>query len=754
MMASSRFPHAKLLGLPTMTAEKAICKDDIVALSARNGDASDIHILRREHMEISHYKSWTTSGEIHSLCLFRVSDIAFIVTGSVVDARMWISVYSLNGRKIASTAIDAAPGTYHLDNPSRCDELQLTSRADGYSQRDGMDQLDYDAPTSICVVREGDDGVDLVLGTRSGRIVNLRVSENTPGHIAWTSDKIGMALIDVFPAPALFKNAPVAFACCDDDLIVMTDFSRPGARFQAKYKVWATDARESWVASPPIHWVHSLGRNLSGHPDSTTVLLLSGSTLLLADLWPHDAPVPRTIPLKDSPTRIIISHTWDCLVVGLVRDDRPTLAFMDAETGQTIAAPCDKYKSPKEYIKGLGTPNDRIFGLYEWSFDKNGSKFCFIVVTTKLGNLVVVSVEKTKDATVDDTHEEDQAHPGHAHKLDFWTRNMKQHSEPIYSIVGDGDGLIYCVDRTIHWDVLDMVEKKLVAVKQFELDSPVTSLRLVDGKILALTTMHSLVAIDHRARGESMKLLHADKVTRATTHMVDVGDAASSTDQLPVTLLSDQAGGITGVWIPWGKEIQEMSVAFNAILASPVRRFVRARTRQTWSEAYRPGRYGTLPASQDGAGILGVSLDGSLQQLTLLNLDLWRFLCLIQNLARMDTTLSAYTYQHAVDGRSGDSIESLDEDRLGEIKPHSHPDKMQIDGDLMKRCFELRVLEHLIDEEEDGEVSVLFCRYLDALEEGRLTEEFREMMSEGRERLERYFELAYRVLAYLVALSL
>src|SRR5699024_10897718 len=118
---------------------------------------------------------------------------------------------------------------------------------------------------------------------------------------------------------------------------------------------------------------------------------------------------------------------------------------------ETLSVPSDKDHNPSDFVSGLGYPGDRIYGLYEWLYVKDGRTFAFILVATKDGRLLIISVNRVKARAGD----------GQVKRLHYWTRYKKVLGEPIYSIVGDDLGIIYCVDKVVHWEVLDLVEKKL-----------------------------------------------------------------------------------------------------------------------------------------------------------------------------------------------------------------------------------------------------------------------------------------------------
>lgn len=594
-----------------------------------------------------------------------------------------------------------------------------------------MDQgasTELEALTSISVADQGTDEIHLVLGTRCGSLITARVSDQSPDDISWNTEVIGVARVDVFPSSIPFEEESPTFACCDSRLLLLSEFSPRNCKFAKKQFIWLTDSNEPSMPSPPIHSIHRISQSLSGQSGHTSLLILAGSRLLLADFGLQVGNVPRSIPIHGTPTRIIFSQMLNCLVVAMITDHKPTLVFIDPDTGAIISVPTDKDKNHAEYISGLGHPDDKIHGLHEWLYKKDGKVFPFIIVTTHQGRLIIISTEKL------DT----RSREGENRQLRYWTRYKKQLRGPIYSIVGNEEGLLYCVEQTLHWETLDLAEKKLKPVKQFQLDSPATQLRIFKGKLFALTSLHSLEVIDYQSGEGTMELIHCDQVSRKTIHMVDVGNPADGYGQWPLTLVSDQAGSIIGLWVPLGQRDREFEVVFEGMLGSSVRRFIRARSRPLWLVDNTHRRFGTLPITHDGSDIIGVSLDGSMKQFSLLGLELWRFLLMVQTLAHQNYGMALFD-KTAINDKA--DIMSLD------LQPS--PRIMHIDGDLLKRCIKLHALEKSMISDE---TFALFCDHLDALEGGSLTTGFKD---EGEStRRNKYLELAYEILEFLVAPAL
>ncbi|KAL6858489.1 mono-functional DNA-alkylating methyl methanesulfonate N-term domain-containing protein [Trichoderma novae-zelandiae] len=702
--ASSRCLLGEALGIPDAAAESAFCIGHTVVFSTHIAPVSRLHVMKAEGIEFSLVGSWDALGEVTCVSIFSVSSNSFIAAGSMYNGVPWISIYSTTGEAIVSGAISSG-------------------------QADEGGSAELEALTNISVAHQGVDQVDLVLGTRCGSLITARISDQSPDNLTWNSEVIGVARVDIFPTSVPYTGTSTAFACCDNKLIFLSDFSPKDCKFNSKHYIWPTDLSDPQMACPPIHSVHRITQNLSGQDGHTSLLILAGSRLLLADFGPHIGNVPRPIPIGGTPSRIIFSQTLNCLVVALIIDDRPTLKFLDPDSGSTISVPTDKDRREVDFISGLGHYGDRVFGLHEWLYKKDGRVFPFILVTTQGGELIIVSTEKIHGRSAE----------GDSRQLRYWTRYKKRLPGEIFSITADAEGLIYCVNKTLHWEVLDLAERKLKPAKQFQLDSPATSLRVSKGKIFALTALHSLEVIDYQSTEDgSMELVHGDQIARRGVHMIDLGDPTDGHGRWPLTLVSDQVGVIAGLWIPLGQRDREFEVVFEAMLPSSVRRFVRAHSRPPWLVDSTQRRYGTLPSSHDRSDIIGVSLDGSLHQLSLLGLELWRLLFMIQTLAQTKGGITSLdTLQ--VDNR----VDVLDL----ELQPT--PKITHIDGDLLKRCLKLRNLETLVG---FGDAFDVYCYHLDAIGGGSYTVGFAQE-GEARRR-ERYFELGYEIIKFLIAPAL
>lgn len=543
--------------------------------------------------------------------------------------------------------------------------------------------------------------------------------KDVAGSVSIASERFGMTAASLSCSYGTGATDPTILVCCENALILV-GVDQPGgcrntAQLKTKYRVWPVDASKLDAMPAPVHFATAV--DMPSDDGITPILMISGSRLLLAELHQEPGPVPRSIPVDGVPNRIIYSHYTQCLVVAVTQDDKPTLLFINPDTGEDVGSPTDRNEAAVDYISGLGKAGDRIMGLTEWSYRRDGKVWNFIIVTTRGGRLIVVSTQKGASR--------EAAPPS----IRYWMRFKEELKEPIYSVVGYDEGLICCVGETIQWKVLDVKERMLKASKIFRLNSPATSLRISNGKLLALTSRESLVVVDYKEGDELLaRLCHEDSWRRKGTDFIEVAGTQPEEPRGSIILVADRDCGVGALWVPWQTPEKEFEVVLEAELAVSVRRFRRARTRAVWEQRQQSPKYGRLAATVDDAEILGVALNGSLHHFTLLSLEAWRLLRFIQNIALASEELCPC--RQLRDHRPVESAEPRPDGGL----------EMHVDGDILQRCLKKRALERLITRPEH--VS-RFMGLLEELDDGRQAVGLAANGDPGR-----HFQLAYEILEY------
>lgn len=542
-------------------------------------------------------------------------------------------------------------------------------------------------------VYESSEETVIVGGTRGGYFIQLEMELAEQIKVTtFTCEKLGTLPLDVIAAnPTAAAPQPHSVLLCfDSSVVLLEDYhAKNTGGFKKRNRVVPMDPGSE---KAEYFQISSIAKIPWGSTTSGPVLVVTGSRLLIAQLEPGPGTISRRIHLGGTPSRLMYSHVLRCLVVAATFDDRPTLTFMDPDTGEDLSRPTDRNREdPLQFIPGLGHRGDRIHSLCEWLYTKDEKTFSFILVTTNAGRLLVVSATKSEGM------------------VKFFTRYKKSISDtPIYAVCADADNIFFCAGCIVHWDKLDVVEKKIKSYATMVLASAATTLAVTRRKLYALTQNHSLEVIDLDLV-EQKKDLHVvgeglmEQRTRPATHMLDVGDLVNNSFLWPLTLLSDRECGVAGARVPEKGDGREFSIVLEAELPASVRRFRRGHTRPPWwrSKTTQP-RYGRIPSTVDDAEVLGVCLDGSMQHFTLLSTEAWRFLRLIQDAATQHDRCGIEDGSHAT-GRQF-------------TQPSTSPKaQLHVNGDILQSILTNRGLERLF--EADGNFG-LFKRFLEDLDNG------------------------------------
>jgi hypothetical protein len=384
--------------------------------------------------------------------------------------------------------------------------------------------------------------------------------------------------------------------------------------------------------------------DLSRHesiPDSDLrLLLISGTKIMWAQMDAATRAVPRHIPLQATPSRIVYAHDLQALIVAVnVCDEdsfsRTALRIIDPDSGEDITRPVNKSKEEVDYISGLGKEGERTLGLQRWQFKKENHSWWFILVCTSGGRVLVIDTKQVPDM---------QTSSGLAVQIS--TRHKFKCEGPITAMVAGDEGLFYCDNRILKWEVLDIAQKRFKKIHEYELPSPATSLVLENGTLYALTRSHSLITLelDPESAMPTMRPCSSDEVARHSLHMI-------STTVDNMCMVTDLDCTVTGLWC---QPSSDFTTIFEAELPSSIFRLRKCSTSFRGPEDWLCGKeLGAEIARLNNGDVLGNSIDGSMYQFTILEERLWRLLRFVQNLAERSPQICPYTYNRIPSSASG-----------------------------------------------------------------------------------------------------
>lgn len=599
--------------------------------------------------------------------------------------------------------------------------------------------VNLEAIVSMVVAPESLGNLVLLCGTRNGLLLTLEIDPSNLQVVSGASETIGATSVTLKRDEYCGSRTQFSVSC-DSKVYTLTTREVPiaGSRCgnwgrRSIIQIWLTDALRPDLQQPRIMSV-ARQRPRSSAGIHGRLLLVSGKTLLLADLGTEVKAVPRHIRIGGTPTRLFYSHNLEVLVVAASVNGKSTLLFIDPETGEDLSSPLERHGGlPADFVSGLGNPGERVFRLFEWSYVKAAQVWHFIIASTNTGRLLIISVEnqeliqkeisrprgvskktpngqEDQDAMSDfsgsDTSESDTERRS---KIEYYTRHKFKCPEPVYSVTSFADGLLWCSGEKLFCDILE--NKKFKRVAEYELPSPARSLKYQDGIIYALTNEHSLEVLRLVTDSGSYKIVrtHGDRISRFALHHAIL----DRTGDRPIHLLSDKHRSVVGLWPTENTKADTLETVFEGQLPYSVLRFRSANCRPTWDPVWNSNLNfdGISPHSMSQPEVLGLSIDGSLSNHTILEFHAWKFLRFLNNLCIRSPTVCEFTYMD----------DSMPLDTIMDPKIMMH-----VDGDILKRCLEDRKLEELLrlgeNTEEAARIFSKFCEVLQELHHGSLEE--------------------------------
>ncbi|KAK4231288.1 mono-functional DNA-alkylating methyl methanesulfonate N-term-domain-containing protein [Podospora fimiseda] len=686
---SARYVHSGFPCLHEATIMDACVMDECVAVSAHIESVFSIYIFKIDQtkLTLSHVRTINAGAEV--TCVSINSNFTLLVG-------LWDGSQPL----IGSCSLE------HTSNELAAEPLpKLLAIEQPNDYPTGLP--DIESIGSI-VSTQG----RVLVGTKSGELFTLVKDHSTHSRFKVVNyEKFGTTPAILTCHQIKSMADPILLLTCDTNLVSIEIDHKGQPR--TKSRVWPVDYEN--LGAPPLPVLRARVVDTPSEAGQAQILMISGSNLVLAELDDAPGPVQRSIELKSAPNKIIYSHFLRCLVVAVLKDDKPSLLFIDPNTGEDLSKPVSSKNQPVEFISGLGKERDRILCLNEWRFIKEGKIFYYLVVGTRNGNLLVIYSQRESDQTLEGPT-----------RIRYWTKWKKDYSEPVYSVLGYDEGLVFCTGLTLRWGRVDEFERRLKSQKSHDLESPATSLKISGDKLLAMTSKDSLIVVDHiRAENpgtpEKTTVHNVDPQRHRGGHFIET----QRTDGGSIVLISDIECNVGAFWIPWQTPDADVEMALRASLRASVRKFQVANVRPLWDhpETFSSNNRFTTDHVGD---ILGISLNGSLHSFTYLTINTWRFLRFIQNLIATDDPETYELYRSPLtsdlEPRQGKGLE------------------MQVDGDILERFLIKGELEKLVSKRQS---MTRFMELLEKIDNGEHTQGL-SPENDG----EKYLTLGYDILEY------
>jgi len=286
-------------------------------------------------------------------------------------------------------------------------------------------------------------------------------------------------------------------------------------------------------------------------------------------------------------------------------------------------------------------------------------------------------------------------------------------------------------------------------VGEYKLPSRAALIRWHNGSIYATTYDHSREVIkcsmDESSGDVVFDRTHGDQVARNCLHHLILGE----TTTCPLHLVVDRNKSFVGLWERSNTMADTLETVFEGELPYSIRTLRSANCRPVWDAVWasskprwcipRSAGVQSNPATDldiispcgSNPETLGLTVDGLLCHFTFLGFDAWRFLRFLINLALRSPKVFEVTY---------DLNEPLP------LEPVAQPKlMMHVDGNVLKRCLEDRLLEDILcpgkDDEERARTYAVLRELLQALHQGTLEKDASASV---------YVEQAYQDLEYFL----
>ncbi|KAI1265782.1 hypothetical protein F5Y18DRAFT_46987 [Xylariaceae sp. FL1019] len=659
---TGRHSIQEVTNAPLSTVANAAISDNIIALAMFSSSESAIAVVCLSPDGLSLKRSIPVEGEITCLCLCRVSGGLFILAGIWKDNCSRLVVYTIEAEQPyllldegRSLEIEKAHGDQYLSNENGNGTCgPLTSIISTHT--------DYDKQLFVIGTRNGD--VLTVQTDLTSRVLDCEVDRH----------RFGVATSQVFTGPS-DRDATTVLVCNDAGLAAMRGFDRQRRcrLYENAFRVWFTDAKRQNMASPLINSVVAMDQSTNQRDPIS--IMIAGSRILVTEMQLGPAPVPRIFPVGGTPLKIMYSECLNAIVAIVSKHGRPSLHFLDPSTGADISLPVMKEaKADKvDYIEGLGRRHTKISALSEWCCvtDRGGILKCLVILMN--------SQDRTRVLLVGADHGGSTTAKESLRKIRFWQSHDKKigPGAPV-ALATNKDGIFVSIENTVYY--LGLATKPdggmaLRVHRKHDLPSTVIKMQLVGDNLHVATVKHSVVVLNAKyfpLNNRAPLNIRSDMSRRNGIQSIVVDAYNGGGEQQHITLLSDPMCGIHGLGLP-GPRSSTLRLKFRGEVGGSIRKFAQARTCPVWVENRTP--YKLLECGTPESCILGLTIDGSVIQFSLLSEAEWRLLRYIQNLAVEHPGICPWCPAR------------LTEDLSLDPSPKTN---MHIDGDILARIVERR----------------------------------------------------------------
>ncbi|KAF2502774.1 hypothetical protein BU16DRAFT_554813 [Lophium mytilinum] len=614
----------------------------------------------------------------------------------------------------------------------------------------------------------------LICGMRNGCVYNLNLEEHrtdpTISISSTTIIPIGHTSARVIQCSS---ESTTAFVICGSECCRLTrsETNDSTIRYETD-NIWFTDQGNPGLQQPAISTLAQVPHWLRNSPEEfslgETLLAISDSTFLLAQLDSEVKAVPRRLVIQDTPYKLIYSPRLKMMVVAAFRikekkgkerhgrgfrsvrsviqlvrsdghannddgdDDEDTV--MEDETKGLVAGECVLW------------PHEKVYAFLEWHWEEGPKKYDFLVVGTGItnangalsGRLIFLQIKLDSK--------------GNAEFRESKTRELRQ---PVFAIASyDERHMIYTCGTTAQLEEFSATERRWLTVSQYTLPSAGLQITVQGPNIYISTAQDSVYALGIGLSSSSKPILQpffSDAGTRNTLNHLAIRlpplkfdvdrqntevASSSSPARAPRTLIliSDKSSTLAGLLQPSQEALKNAApTLLEARLPRCVTRLRRGAIRPSWRR-HHPKSFDTshlfqranptdqldellTPSPVPGIlvdDIIGTAVDGTLFAFSILDQPAWYILKFLETLVTVAERQYANTKLRWTHISLQDVIEGLESDKGTPKSSYFH-----VNGDLLaSRITDTRApvtaLRTLLFHGPEEEIRVRFFQHASA----------------------------------------
>ncbi|KAL9615477.1 MAG: hypothetical protein Q9167_000155 [Letrouitia subvulpina] len=553
---------------------------------------------------------------------------------------------------------------------------------------------EYAVCDSIAAITSRSDGQLIICGLRNGEVQVLKCTTDDSGvTIVTIWDRLEIGTMAVRVTNDTTRATRVILSC--DQTMYSLEYStqfalRPPAKVN---KIWITDPNSSGFFQGQLScFTQADFGTLRGGSDFCTgsIFYLRETQLFIASLSKDSQPymVPRRLPIKGTPTRVIFSKRLNRLIIvynkttsslthlqqdGRGRKNVPRsrmlqsgIVCIDPDQEQNEGdseARGDRY-APAIKEQNIG---ERFLGILEWFPSDKKNEYHIFVIHSMIERERSPSHEsKGRLLLISPTTDE-------VGKIKFHEKKAIELEAPVWTVACFGsNSLVYACGNDLVMQTLDMGTKKFYQQTRTSMRSRGNYISVYGSYVYVSTAAQSLSI--YTFEDQKFSLQFSDSIERPSIyHLYDPKQS--------VVLASDMSNRLAGLWQPPQVRMDRCApTVFEANLSASVTRLCRI-SRPPWHQQ---------SSDHVGEAFIGSGVDGTIYQFILLDKSSWMLLRFVQNMMMRNLVVCPFP-RHDIYERH------LEPD---EKKKHH----MQIDGDILERLLDRggeSLLQEMLCEEPD-----------------------------------------------------